>query len=42
MEICAILDAFILKVPLEELEAHQGKDTQAEDCEDGHVGQLPH
>lgn len=39
---CAILDTFVLEVALEELQAHQGKDTQAEDGEDGHVSQLPH
>lgn len=38
----AILDTFVLEVALEELQAHQGKDTQAEDGEDGHVCQLPH
>lgn len=38
----AIPDAFVLQVPLEELQAHQGKDTQAEDSEDGHISQLPH
>lgn len=40
--ICAPLDTFVLKVPLEELQAHQGKDTQAEDSEDGHISQLSH
>lgn len=39
---CAILDTFVLEVALEELQAHQGKDTQAEDSENGHVSQLLH
>lgn len=39
---CAILDTFVLEIALEELQAHQGKDTQAEDGEDGHISQLPH
>lgn len=40
--LCAVPDAFVLKVPLEELQAHQGEDAEAEDSEDSHVGQLPH
>lgn len=39
---CAVLDTFVLEVALEELQAHQGKDTQAEDSENGHVSQLLH
>lgn len=38
----AILDTFVLEVALEELQAHQGKDTQTEDGEDGHIRQLLH
>lgn len=39
---CAVLDTSVLEVALEELQAHQGKDTQAEDSENGHVSQLLH
>ena len=42
VESCAIFDTFVLEVALEELQAHQGKDTQAEDGEDGHISQLFH
>lgn len=41
IESCAILDTFVLEVALEELQAHKGKDAQAEDGEDGHISQLP-
>lgn len=40
--ICAVPDAFVLQVALEELQAHQGKDAQAEDGEDGHISQFPY
>lgn len=39
---CTFLETFVLEVALEELQAHQGKYTQAEDGEDGHISQLPH
>ena len=42
IESCAILDTFVLEVTLEELQAHQSKDTQTEDGEDGHISQLLH
>lgn len=42
VESCAVLDTFVLEVALEELQAHQGKDAEAEDGEDGHISQLPH
>lgn len=38
----AVPDAFVLQVPLEELQAHQGKDAEAEGGEDGHISQLSH